>query len=95
MVVGILTLELSLPGADNLKAKRAILNRIKDRVHHRFNVSIAEVEANDVWNYAVLGCAVVSNDQRHANEILSKVQDLVDEIHDCELDDSTLEFIHD
>jgi len=93
MVVGILTVELSIPGADNLKAKRAVLNKIKDRAHHRFNVSIAEVEANDVWNFAVLGCAVVSNDQRHANQVLSKVEDFIESIHDCIVDDVTLEFV--
>ena len=94
MVIGILTLELSIPGATNLKQKRAVLNTIKDRAHRRFNVSIAEVEANDVWNLAILGCAVVSNSQKHANSVLSKVQDFVESVHDCIVDDVDMEFIH-
>lgn len=94
MVVGIMTLELTIHQSDSLKAKRAVLNRVKDRVHNTFNVSIAEVEANDAWNYACLGVAVVANDQAHANSVLSKIAAFVEDLRVCELTDYSTEFLH-
>lgn len=94
MILGILTIDLDIDHAQSLKDKRAVLNRVKDRVRNKFNVSIAEIEGNEVWNYACLGVVVVSNEQKFANQVLSKVVDLVDEIRDCELGDYGMEFIH-
>jgi uncharacterized protein len=93
MVLGILTLELDIAHAQSLKDKRAVLNKVKDRVRNSFNVSIAEIEANEVWNLAILGVAVVSNEQKHANQVLSQVVNLVETIHDCSLADYSTEFL--
>ncbi|MCK5804777.1 MAG: DUF503 domain-containing protein [Lentisphaeria bacterium] len=93
MIVGILTLEIDIDGAYSLKEKRMTVNRIRDRVRKTFNVSIAEVDDNEVWNHACMGVVTVSNDQRHANEMLSKVLDFVAKIRDCELEDYTMEFL--
>ena len=92
MIVGVLTLEIDIESAYSLKEKRAVLNRIRDRVRNTFNVAIAEVDDNEVWNHACLGVVTISNDQRHANEMLSKVVEFVQEIRDCELDDYSLDF---
>lgn len=94
MILGILTVELDIDHAQSLKDKRAVLNRVKDRVRNKFNVSIAEIEGNEVWNYACLGVAIVSNEQRFANQVLSKVVELIEEIRDCELGEVGMEFIH-
>lgn len=93
MVVGILTLELSIDGAFSLKDKRMTLNRIRDRVRQKFNVALAEIDDNDVWNWACIGVVTVSNDRRHVNEMLSKVVEFVRTIRDCELEDYSLEFV--
>lgn len=94
MIIGVLRVEIEIPHADNLKAKRAVLNRVKDRVRNKFNVSIAEVEANEVWNYAELGIACVANDQRHANQVLSKIAEFVETLHDYVLVDVHMEFLN-
>ena len=94
MIIGILTIEIEIPHANSLKAKRAVLNRIKDRVHSRYNASIAEVDANDIWNYSELGEAVVSNDQKHANQVLSKLMDFLNGLGDFIVVDFSTEFIH-
>ena len=93
MVIGILTLEIDIDGAYSLKEKRMVVNRIRDRVRQRFNVSIAEVDDNEVWNHACMGVSAVSNDQSHANAMLSKVVGFVETIRDCELEDWSMEFI--
>ena len=93
MVIGVLTLELEIPGAFSLKEKRMVLNRVRDRVRQKFNVAVAEVGDNDVWNHACVGVVTVSNEQRFANQVLSKVAELVATIHDCVVEDVSIAFI--
>jgi len=54
-------LQLHLPASDSLKAKRSVLNRVKERVRSRFNASVAEVDHQDLWQRATLGVAVVAS----------------------------------
>jgi uncharacterized protein YlxP (DUF503 family) len=72
MVVGILRLTLYVPGASSLKDKRQVLRKIVDRLRARFNVSVAEVADNDIWQRAVVGIAAVANDHSFVNEVLDK-----------------------
>jgi uncharacterized protein YlxP (DUF503 family) len=73
MVVGVLRLALVIRSARSLKDKRHALRRILDRVRARYNVSIAEVGDNDVWQRAVVGVTAVANDRSFVNEVLDKV----------------------
>ena len=73
MVVGVCTIDLHLPGIGSLKGKRQILLSLKDRIKKAHNVSIAEVDANDLWQRAVLGVACVANEGRHVNQVLDSV----------------------
>jgi len=73
MVVGICTIELHLPESGSLKGKRQILKGIKDRIRNRFNVSLAEVENNDLWQRTTLGVAAVANQGKFVNQVLSQV----------------------
>ena len=82
MVIASLELELTIPGADSLKAKRMVLRSLKDRLRRQFNVSVAEVADNDQWQSAALAVVVLSNDRRFANQVLSKVVDFVDRSRD-------------
>jgi len=77
MVVGLLTLELFLPESGSLMAKRMIIKSIKDRIRREFNVSIAEISFNDLWQRAQLGVSVVSNDRKFANSVLNKIIDKI------------------
>jgi uncharacterized protein len=72
MVVGILRLTLYVPGASSLKDKRQVLRKVIDRLRSRFNVSVAEVGDNDIWQRAVVGVCSVSNDRAFVNEVLDK-----------------------
>jgi uncharacterized protein YlxP (DUF503 family) len=77
MHVGICRIRFRLPENGSLKDKRRVLKSITSRVANKFNVSVAEVEDQDLWQLATLGISCVSNDKRHANEILSKVVDYI------------------
>ena len=73
MNVGVCRIDLEFPASHSLKDKRKVLRSIVERVQSRFNVAIAEVDRNDSWQVATLGVTCVSNDSRHANEMLSRV----------------------
>ena len=77
MNVGVCKISLRLPGNSSLKDKRRVLKSITSRVANRFSVSIAEVGEQELWQMATLGICYVSNDNRHANEVLSKVADFI------------------
>ncbi len=77
MKVGVAKIMLRLPENLSLKGKRQVLKSIISRVESKFTVSIAEVDDNDRWQLATLGISCVSNDRRHANEILSRVVDFI------------------
>ena len=72
MVVGILRLTLYIHGAASLKDKRQVLRKVVDRLRSRFNVSVAEVGDQDIWQKAVVGITAVSNDHSFVNEVLDK-----------------------
>jgi uncharacterized protein YlxP (DUF503 family) len=91
MHVGVCTIHLRLASSHSLKEKRRIIKSIKDRVKSRFNVSIAEVDALDSWQWAVIGVACVSNDSGFANSVLSNVVDFIENIHTAELIDYEIE----
>ena len=78
MFVGTLQIDLYLPGSLSLKEKRFILQSLKSRLRNKFNVSVSEVDHNDLWQRAGLGIAVVTNDAQYAHRVLSKVVDLVE-----------------
>jgi uncharacterized protein len=80
MVVGVLTIELFLAGSQSLKDKRQVLHSVKDRLHGKFNVSVAEVEGQDLWQKAVLGMACVANEGSHVNQVLEQALNLIKSI---------------
>ena len=94
MNVGVCQIRLRLPGNLSLKGKRQIIKPIIARIDHKFNVSVAEVDDNDRWQVATLGICCVSNDKRHADEILTKVAEfVVNGCFDVEVLDYKIEII--
>lgn len=77
MVIGVCTLTLDIPHSDSLKDKRQVVKSVIARVRNQFNVSIAEVDANDVWQSAVIGIACVSNDPARAHALLEKIVSMI------------------
>ncbi|MFQ5942134.1 MAG: DUF503 domain-containing protein [Anaerolineales bacterium] len=73
MHVQVLTLELHLPGCSSLKEKRSRLKPLLAALHKNFNVSAAEIEHQDSHRSAVIACVVVSNSNRHGNQVLSGI----------------------
>jgi len=85
MNVGVCRIELRLPENLSLKGKRRVLKSITTRVKNKFNVSVAEVDDQELWQLATLGICCVSNNSRYTNEVLSKVGDFIVDSR-CEVD---------
>ncbi len=95
MNIGALVVRLRLPENHSLKGKRRVLKSITAQVSNKFNVSIAEIDDHDLWQLATLGVSCVSNDSRHANEILSRVMNHIEAIRgDAEIIDYEIEILH-
>ena len=87
-------MELFLPDSQSLKAKRQIARSVTTRIRNRFNVTVAEADDNDLWQRLTIGVCCLSNDTKHANEILSNVVAFVEKSHaDLELLDYETELI--
>lgn len=93
MLVGLLTLELHFPQADSLKSKRLILRSLKDRIKNKFNVSIAEVDGNKLWQRSVLGVACVANEAKVITQALNGVRDMILNMPSVELLNSRIEML--
>jgi len=78
MIIGVCTLQLSIPVAQSLKEKRQVIKSLIARVRNEFNVAISEVDDQDVWQSAVLGIACVSTSQRYAHGQLEAVIKFID-----------------
>jgi uncharacterized protein YlxP (DUF503 family) len=75
--VGVCKVKLRLPDNLSLKGKRQVVKSLTARLKNKFNISVAEVEDNDIWQLATIGICFVSNEQRFTNEVLSKAVEMV------------------
>ena len=85
VTVGTMTMSLMIRDSQSLKDKRRVLLSLKDQVRNRFNVSVAEIDAQDHRQQAVLGFAIVSGDGQFANAALNKVVDFIRRFHQAQL----------
>jgi len=80
MVVGTLKIEFLLYDNRSLKGKRKVVRSMVDKVKSKFNVSIAEVGANDKWQKIELGISAVGNDRRHIDASLNHILDFLESL---------------
>lgn len=77
-IVGLRVFEIHIHGTQSLKEKRFVLKSVKDRISHRFNVSIAETDHQDKWQRAQLSVAAVATDRAGVEKALDAIRDLLD-----------------
>jgi len=73
MPVGVLTLDIQIPYAHSLKEKRAVLQKMRGRLRSRFNVAVAELDHQDVWQHATLGVVSISDSQPLLESVFRQV----------------------
>jgi uncharacterized protein len=72
--IGVLTLEMRLESSHSLKEKRHVVQSLKERLRHKFNVAVAEIDCQDLWQRAVLAAVTVSSDHGNAALVLQSVE---------------------
>ena len=93
MIVGLLTLDLHIPAANSLKSKRMVIKSLIERIKNKFNVSVAEVDAQNLWQRSVIGIAYVSNETVMINKVFEKIRTHVNDTHSVELINSDMEML--
>jgi uncharacterized protein YlxP (DUF503 family) len=93
MVIGTLSVVLSVPGSQSLKDKRHVVRSIVDTARNRFNVSAAEIGSLDSHRRAELGFACVSNDKDVAHTQLQRIIRLIESNPLCEILDTSIELL--
>jgi uncharacterized protein YlxP (DUF503 family) len=78
MFAAVQTWDLHLEGCQSLKDKRSILQSLKADLRRRLNVSVAEVEHQDLWQRAGLACAAVASERRVVEEILRDADGMIE-----------------
>ena len=81
MFVGVARLSLQIPDSGSMKSKRQIIRKVTDRVRARFNVAMAEVEDQALWQKATIAVSVVGNEKRQVNEQLDKIIHFVEDMY--------------
>jgi len=93
MFVGVLRLTFHIPHARSLKEKRSVVRKFRDRVRARYDVSIAEVDAQDLLQRAVFGVSVVSSDAALCDSVMAQVAHTAETQEDAVLTDRATEVI--
>ena len=93
MYVGIIQVDLEIPGATNLKDKRRVVRSIKDRLRNRFQVATAEVGVLDNCREASLGISLVSNDAAHAQKRCQSILNFLEKQREAAVADTQVEIL--
>ncbi len=93
MFIGVLTLELYIPGAESLKDRRMVVQSVLDRIRERFNVSAAQLDVEGLWQRASIGVAVISNEKPVVDRVLNHVRDFVERDSRCDVCECRVEIL--
>jgi hypothetical protein len=93
MIIGVLQAQLLIRESRSLKEKRRVVKSLKERLAHRFNISVAEVGANESHQQAIIGVAMVSNDSAHVQSVLTRVVNFMQGDVRAELMDYQIEML--
>ena len=93
MFIGALQVELIIPHSGSLKEKRMVIKSIKQRLQNKYNRSVAEIDHQDLWQRALLGIAMVSNDRRFLNQAMDKILTFVDDQDQIQVIDHQIEIL--
>jgi len=93
MFIGALQIELHIPESGSLKEKRMVISSLKQRLHNKFNISVAEIDHQDLWQRSLLGVAMVAGDKKFIKKSLDTILNFVDEQHLAQVTDHQIEIL--
>jgi len=95
-MIAFLTLDLRIEAAHSLKDKRQVVRSVKDRLRASFNVSVAELDASNIWNSATIGVVSISDSRDYLDGLMKNVERTATRIannHGAEIADSFVEYL--
>jgi uncharacterized protein len=92
-VIGVLTLELRLENSHSLKDKRNVVESLKHRLRNKFNVSVAEIDGQGLWQRATVAAVTISSSHQFAENVLRSVENEAAALLGGELADATVEWL--
>jgi len=89
--VALCLVRLHLPAVASLKEKRMVLRSLKDRLREHYNISVAEIEHQDLWQRATLGIVGISSDRGPLEQTFASIQEEIErrapgEVLSCEVE---------
>jgi len=93
LIIGTVIIKLYAPWVHSLKEKRMVVKSLVDKVKHRYNVSIAEIDSQDFHQTITLGAACVSDETRHANSIIQELINYIEENTEASLEEVSVEIL--
>ncbi|SRR6266545_8195974 len=90
MLVALERFDLRIPACGSLKEKRHVVKTLTNAIRSKFNVSVAEVDHQDLWQRTALAVAIAAGESYHARRVLHEVEKLVDRWAEVELIDAEL-----
>jgi uncharacterized protein YlxP (DUF503 family) len=93
MIIGTCKVYLTADWVYSLKDKRTVTKSLIERVRNKFNVSVAEIENQDVHKSIVIGFACVTNETSHANSVIDTVINFIEKHTDAEIGDVVIEIL--
>jgi len=93
MIIGICKVTIHIPGSATLKDRRKIVNSLKDKIRHNFNVSVAEVENSNLWQKATLGITCVSDQKDYLAQTISGILNMIKNNGEILITDSQIDFL--
>ena len=92
-IIGVLQTDLHIPLCNSLKEKRSVLRRLESHIRKKFNVSVAEIGAQDAWRSAEIGVVTGSNSRDRVHQTLHKVIDLIEREGTVQVSDYDIEIL--
>lgn len=86
-------MRLQVPESGSLKSKRRVVKSVVERIRHRYNASVAEVDDHDLWQLATIGIACVARDVNQARAVLDEIVRFIEAHGEAELIESTVEIV--
>ena len=74
-----------IPFSHSLKEKRKHIKSLKDRLRHKFNVSVAEIDGQEEWQKSVIGISMINSDKRYLESQSQAIEQIILEYTDLEL----------
>jgi uncharacterized protein YlxP (DUF503 family) len=95
MNIGVCKIKLHIPGNQSLKDKRRVVKSIIPKLRNQYNISIAEVDDQDLWQLATLGISCVSNNGKHIDETITNIINFIGQNYpELEIISQETEIIH-